>query len=33
MLSVVIPAYNEAEMIQTAADTILRLLDKENIPC
>ena len=33
MLSVVIPAYNEAEMIQTAADTILRLLDEENIPC
>lgn len=33
MLSVVIPAYNEADMIQTAADTILRLLDEAKIPC
>ena len=33
MLSVVIPSYNEAKMIQTAADTILRILDQEKIPC
>lgn len=32
MLSVILPAYNEEEMIEKAADTITRILDREQIP-
>lgn len=33
LLSVVIPSYNEEEMVSVAAETILRILDGAAIPC
>ncbi len=32
MLSVILPAYNEEKMIRTAAETLAKILDAENIP-
>ena len=32
MLSVILPAYNEEKMIRTAAATLAKILDAENIP-
>ena len=33
MLSVIIPAFNEEKMISRTAETLLEILQKENIPC
>ena len=33
MLTVILPAYNEEEMVAVAAGTITQILMRENIPC